>query len=139
MMVRYIYNFLLPVFLLFLVACNETNTATDTITGKLKIFLHQQDPVGLYVRFELLEITGTSRHVTITSSGFNKIVEHPVNFALTYSPEEIDQQKRYKVFVTVSQDLQGRNEIVSMSSFVLTLGYPTVLNLAMQPMVEPIE
>jgi uncharacterized lipoprotein YbaY len=127
-------------FLLFVItACAEFYTAENTITGQLKLFLHQQSPVGLYVRFDLVEVVSTSRKNTIASSGFKEISEHPIKFSLEYLPEQINQQKKYRLFATVSEDAEGANEISFMSSPVLTQGHPSTLMMAIQPMVEPIE
>ncbi len=134
-----LFRLLFPFLLFVITACAEPYTAENTITGQLKLFLHQQNPVGLYVRFDLVEVVSTPQETTIASSNFKKISEHPIKFALEYLPEKINQQKIYRLFATVSEDAQGVNEISSMSSPVLTQGHPSTLMMAMQPMVEPIE
>jgi len=140
---KYFIGFLLPVFLLFIASCTESYTAENKITGQLTLLLHKQDAVDLYVRFDLTEDVDSSQQITqqatIASSGFKKITEHPIHFSLIYSPEKINQQKQYKLFVVVAEDPQGNNEISSMSSPVLTQGHPSTLIMAMQPLVEPVE
>ncbi len=134
-----LFRLLFPYLLLVITACAEPYTADNTITGQLQLFLHRQSPVDLYVRFDLVEATDASRKSTIASSGFKKISEHPIKFSLEYLPEKINQKKQYRLFATVSEDAQGANKISSMSSPVLTQGHPSILMMAMQPMVEPIE
>jgi len=138
-MMRYIVYFFVLVSVLFIAACNEQQKETNTISGKLNLLLHRQEPVGLYLRFELKENGDNAAQVNIASSGFNKISEHPVIFSLAFPPEMIDQQKHYRLSATLAEDPLGEKEIASMSAPVLTQGNPSTLTMAMQPVVEPIE
>lgn len=143
MMIKF-FNYFLLLTILLVTACTESSIAENAITGKLKLFLHKQEAVDLYVRFDLVEVLASpqadmSQPVNITSSGFKKISENPINFSLTYLPEKINQQKQYKFIATIVEDSQGEKEVSSMSIPVLTQGHPSNLNLAMQPLVDPIE
>jgi uncharacterized lipoprotein YbaY len=138
-MAKLFTHFLLPVFLLFTAGCTESYTAENAITGQLKLRLHQQKAIGLYARFDLLDVSETSQKVVIASSGFKKITEDPIDFSLAYLPEKINQQKQYRFFATISENSQGENKLASMSVPVLTQGHPSTLNMVIQPMVEPIE
>lgn len=143
MMIKFFRYFLLPA-MLVVTACTGSSIAENAITGTLKLYLHKQEGVNLYVRFDLIKEVGASQpgasqSVNIASSGFKQISENPINFSLVYLPEKINQQKKYKFIATVAEDSQGEKEISSMSTLVLTQGHPSILNLAMQPLVEPIE
>ena len=138
-MTEFFMRFLFPIFLLFITGCAEPYTAEKEITGQLKLHLHKQDAVGLYVRFDLLDVSEASQQVTIASSMFKKITEHPINFSLVYLTEKINQQKQYRLFATVSKDSKGKNELAAMSVPVLTQGHPSTLNMVIQSMAEPIE
>ncbi len=143
MKIKLFIRFVLPAIFL-ITACTESSIAENAITGKLKLYLNKHEAVELYVRFDLIEEagslqTGASQSVNIASSGFKKVSESPINFSLAYLPEKINQQKQYEFIAILSEDSQGEKEVSSMSVPVLTRGHPSNLNLAMQPLVAPLE
>ena len=130
--------------MLHVTACTESSIAENAITGKLNLYLQKHEAVDLYVRFDLIKEvgasqSGASQSVNIASSEFKKITENPINFSLEYFPEKINLQEQYKFIATVAEDSQGEKEVSSMSVPVLTQGHPSSLNLAMQPLVAPLE
>ncbi len=163
MKIKLFIRFVLPAIFL-ITGCTESSIAKNAITGKLKLYLHKREAADLYVRFDLIKDAsnsqgGTSQDgtfqagmsqtsmlqtsklqsVSIASSGFKKVSESPIDFSLAYLPEKINQQEKYTFIVTLSEDSQGEKEVSSMSVPVLTQGHPSNLNLALQPLVAPLE
>ncbi len=138
-MKQYLQKSLAPVFLLCVAACSEPLTAKNSISGELKLFLHKQEAVGLYVRFELAEVESSTPLTVIASSGFQKITEHPVHFSLSFPVEKINKQNHYRLFTTVSKDILGNKEVTSMSLPVLTYGNASIVNMAINPLTKPVE
>lgn len=107
-----------------------------TVSGTLKLFLHQRKITGLYVCFELKDVTQGRR---IAQSGCKRIIENPVHFSLGYSAEQVYSQNRYLLIATVAEDSQKKKAIAIMSAPVLTQGNPAVLEMAINALVAPIE
>lgn len=142
---RTLLNTALLIFLFMLAGCKAPDTnaqqvRTDhTVTGTLTLYLQKRDAVGLYVSFELKEHATDVTETNIAQSGFTQIAENPIQFSLAYPPESINQQNSYTIITTVAEDPNGKKEIATMSSPVLTQGYPSDLNMAIQPPPKPIE
>lgn len=136
---QFILKFLLLISLLIIAGCKAQQPESGAISGKLHLFLHRQEPIGLYVRFALKEDGNNAAQPYIASTGFKKITQQPIHFLLSYPADSIDQQRRYRFFATVAEDPLGEKEISSMSLPVLTYGHPATIDMAMQPLTEPIE
>lgn len=68
-----------------------------------------------------------------------RVSEQPIHFSLACPPQAIKQLNRYMLITTVAEDPEGKVEITTMSSPVLTQEYPSVLHLAIKQVPEPVE
>jgi len=142
---HYIPYTILFVFLFSVTGCKGPDTGSEqvrsdnTVSGTLTLYLQKRDVIGLYVSFELKEQARDGAESSIAETGFTRIFEHPIHFSLAYPPERIKQQNGYLIITTVAEDPQGKEEIATMSSPVLTQGQPSVLKMAIQPPIKPIE
>ncbi len=111
-------------------------SAAHTVSGTLKLFLHQRKITGLYACFELKDVTQGRR---IAQLKCKRIIENSVHFSLGYSAEQVSPQNRYLLIATVAEDSQGKKAIAIMSAPVLTQGHPAVLEMAINTPVVPLE
>ena len=134
----------LLVLLVSMTGCGERDKETaallqsgNTVSGKLTLYLNEVDVSEVFVRFELREQDGSES--TLAQTDFMQPGENPVRFSLGYPAERVNPQNRYLLVTTVSIDAEGKEVIATMSSPVLTQGMPSILNMAIQPPLEPIE
>lgn len=135
----------LLLFLFSVSGCEETNTDTEqrqsanTVSGTLNLSLKQRVAIGVYVGFTLTEYAADGMTKLIAQSDFIQVYESPFPFSLAYPPGTIKQQNRYILITTVAEDPEGTDEIVTMSSPVLTQGQLSVIHIAISQTPEPVE
>ena len=142
---RFVPHLVLLVLLVSVTGCGEGDKETaqlqsdNTVSGKLTLYLNEVDINEAFVRFELREQKQDGSESTLAQTGFMQPTENPVRFSLNYPAERIKTENRYLLVTTVSTDAEGRENIATMSSPVLTQGMSSVLNMAIHPPPDPIE
>lgn len=81
---RHTSEYLFPFIIFLIVSSAQPLAAGDAITGDVKLFLHQHNPLELYIRFELREESGAddTKRLLVASSEFTRITENPFPFSL---------------------------------------------------------
>ncbi|MEE9422990.1 MAG: hypothetical protein V3V50_07510 [Gammaproteobacteria bacterium] len=142
---RFALHTILIVFFLSILSCKAPDTnqekldSTTTVSGTLTLYLNSRDAIEAYVCFELNEHSEDGTVKLITRSDFIRAADYQIPFSLNFPPGTIKQQNNYMLVTTVAEDPEGKVEITTMSSPVLTHGHPSVLNMAIQPPPEPLE
>jgi len=94
------------------------------VTGSVTVFLPKRDPVGRFLRYQLVEQNLGTDGVVIAASPYHRIGAHPVLFTLSYPRTVIDPDRRYLLRVTLTEDVGGLKRIAQRAMPVLTHHHP---------------
>ena len=116
-------SMILPVLLILLTACNETEMSNsshqiaETVSGTVALYPLKQKLSALYIAFTILEQDNEGGQETIiTTTGFKSITHQKMPFSLIVPVERIRKENRYLLATIISEDAQGNTEIASMTA-----------------------
>lgn len=129
---------------LVLAACGQDAppvqpSQTHRITGTLTLDLRRPDLSGVYVCLQLIAETADARFDAVSDLQCRAVAGTPVHFTRDYDPALIDQNRDYRLRVSVAQAADGSRVITTLSPRVLTHGHPAQLTLAYREPATPLE